>query len=138
MMKSEEAVVPGSPALERKDGGRKAWGRLGEDAACLYLEKKGYQILERNVRVPGAEVDILALDGSCLVIVEVRLRRSTCYGSPEESVTAAKRRRLQRAALFIASQARGRWRFNDWRIDFVGIQAEDRGEFRFNHLCGVF
>ncbi len=119
---------------------RRTVGDFGEAVACGYLVAQGYRILERNVRISGAEVDIVALDGRCLVFVEVRLRRSRLYGTAEESITPVKRRRMRRAALFLAASAAERWPFGpfeQWRIDFIGIHLEQRGGYRFNHLLAV-
>ena len=45
-------------------------GVLGEDAACDYLVRKGYKIIERNWRKSHTEIDIIAIQGSTLVFVE--------------------------------------------------------------------
>lgn len=77
----------------------KRLGERGEDAAAAFLERAGMEIVERNWRVPtGGEVDIVALDGEEVVLVEVKTRKSTAKGSPEEAVTVAKQRRYKRLA----------------------------------------
>lgn len=81
----------------RHDSG--ATGRGGEDAAVLFLKTQGYVILERNCRLSGGEIDIIAQDGGCLVVVEVKTRRGSRFGSPFEAVDARKQRRLAAAAL---------------------------------------
>lgn len=53
---------------------RGARGRAGENAACEELVRHGCEILERNVRAAGAEIDVVARDGRTLVFVEVRSR----------------------------------------------------------------
>ena len=75
-----------------------AVGQAGEEAAASYLQRLGWRILERNCRLPGGEIDIVAQDGSCLVFVEVKTRRSTAFGSPFEAVNMPKQRRLSEAA----------------------------------------
>ncbi|MDI9390872.1 MAG: YraN family protein, partial [Synergistota bacterium] len=50
-------------------------GQWGEDLAKSALERMGWRILDRNVRIGGGELDIVALDGDELVMVEVRVRR---------------------------------------------------------------
>lgn len=77
----------------------RAAGNAGETAACVYLEKKGWRILERNYTVKGGEIDIIAADGGCLVFVEVKARKNTRYGYPSEFVTEKKQQRLVSAAL---------------------------------------
>ena len=74
---------------------RKKLGRWGEDAAATLLEERGYLVVERNWRCHGVgEMDLVARQGDCLVFVEVRARRGRAHGTPEESITAAKRKRL--------------------------------------------
>ncbi len=67
--------------------------------AVSYLKEAGMAILERNFRVRGAEVDIVAQDGDVTVFVEVKSRRSLKKGWPGESVNAAKQRKIRLGAL---------------------------------------
>jgi putative endonuclease len=69
-------------------------GRWGEGHARRYLEDKGYTVLATNYRCRWGEVDIVVHGGEELVFVEVKTRRGSLLGAPEESVTAAKTRRL--------------------------------------------
>ena len=62
-------------------------GMRGEDVACLFLERRGLEILERNWRCKSGEADIIALDTDALVFVEVKTRSSESNGLPEEAVT---------------------------------------------------
>ena len=62
-------------------------GNYGEELACQYLKKQGYKILERNYRIRGGEVDIVARDQDYLVFVEVKARYFHEYGLPSESIT---------------------------------------------------
>lgn len=73
-------------------------GRAGEEQARQYLEKKGYRILHANWRWHRYELDIVALDGGCLVVAEVKTRAADCLVSPEEAVDKGKIRRIAAAA----------------------------------------
>lgn len=73
-------------------------GQLGERLAAEHLESQGWDILERNYRRKGAEIDIVARDGTTTVFVEVRTRRSTRTGGAFESITREKFNTLRRAA----------------------------------------
>ena len=73
-------------------------GRRGEDAAAAYLERIGMTLVERNWRCKAGEIDVIALDGESLVLVEVKTRRSTRAGSPEDAVGPTKQKRLVRLA----------------------------------------
>ncbi len=73
-------------------------GRAAEAAAARMLERAGYRILRRNFRAKGGELDVVALDGEALAIVEVRYRASGNYGGGAASITSGKRGRIVRAA----------------------------------------
>lgn len=82
-----------------KPGGRHgALGRRGERLAERRLRRMGYRILARNFRAAGAEIDLVALDGTTLVFLEVKTRLSLSAGRPEEAVDSRKQLRLRRAA----------------------------------------
>jgi putative endonuclease len=95
-------------------------GRQGEDAAVAFLLRAGYRIVGRNVRLPGGEIDIVALDGRTLVFLEVKRRDGTSFGSALGAVDARKRRRLRELAAdyaqIVAPQAR-------IRFDIVSIDG---------------
>jgi putative endonuclease len=75
-----------------------ALGRFGETWAVGLLHRLGYQVVERNVRFRSGELDIVAREGGDLVFVEVKCRRSSAYGTPEESISARRYERLATAA----------------------------------------
>lgn len=84
--------------MTRTPSPRQRLGRLGEDLAAAYLTRLGYHVLARNYRCALGEVDIIAREGECVAIVEVRTRRGVSHGTPEESVTPAKQERLRNLA----------------------------------------
>ena len=79
-------------------------GLQGEALAADFLEAKGYTILDRNYRFLREEVDLVCFapwpagDGGEIVFVEVKARRGTGYGRPEEAVTPAKQKAIMRVA----------------------------------------
>ena len=76
-----------------------ALGVRGEGIAVAYLKERRFEIIERNYRCKGGEVDIIARDGKTYVFVEVKTRRNALFGSPQEAVTAFKQRQISKAAL---------------------------------------
>ena len=70
-------------------------GRAGEDLAVQHLERAGLTVLDRNWRCREGELDVVARSGGTVVFVEVKTRRGTAFGAPEEAVTRAKARRLR-------------------------------------------
>jgi len=77
---------------------RRASGSAAESLALAYLEARGLTCLLRNYRCRLGEIDLVARDGSTLVLVEVRSRSSRRYGGAAGSVDARKQRRLVAAA----------------------------------------
>ncbi|WP_457639688.1 YraN family protein [Persephonella sp.] len=73
-------------------------GRLFEDKAVEYLRKKGYRILDRNFKTKYGEIDIIAVDGSTLVFIEVRYRKNSSFGTPEETLDYRKIRKIVNTA----------------------------------------
>jgi putative endonuclease len=73
-------------------------GKEGEDEAVRYLEAKGYRICHRNWRSGRKELDIVAEHKGELVVVEVKTRRNQIYGTPEESISETKIRRIVSSA----------------------------------------
>lgn len=110
---------------------RRAFGRHGEELAARYLAGKGYEIADRNWRCASGELDLVARDGQFLVLVEVRSRRGRAYGSPEESISAAKQVRLM--ALAEAYVQECEWQ-GFYRIDVIAIEMDGRGRLlRISH-----
>ncbi len=108
-------------------GTARSRGQAGETLAATYLELIGWSEIERNVRIGGVEVDLVALEGSTRVLVEVKYRGRADYGGAALAVDHGKRDRLRRAGL--ALEARGvRW----VRIDVVAMELTDDG-LRLRH-----
>lgn len=113
----------------------RAIGEYGERLACEYLTGLGYEVLDRNWRCDQGEVDIVAREGDCVVVCEVKTRRSTTFGTPVEAVTPVKAARLRRLAV--------RWlrehdvRSPDLRVDVIGVLRPLNGPARIEHLKGV-
>lgn len=79
-------------------------GQKGEALAADYLEAKGYRLLDQNYRFEREEVDLVmfeptpANDGGEIVFVEVKARRGTGFGRPEDAVDEAKQKAIRRVA----------------------------------------
>ena len=94
-------------------------GNYGESLAVNFLKKQGYKILERNYRIRGGEIDIVARDGEFLVFVEVKARWSHEYGLPSESITYYKVKALLKTAAFYCVKIN--WGDKPYRIDMVSV-----------------
>lgn len=108
------------------------FGNKGEDLACEYLVKNGYEIVERNKHFSKfCEIDIIAKLKSKYVFVEVKTRRTSAFGSPLEAVTKDKYNKVK-LGLFSYLQEN---KIKDYRIDVIGITLEP--ELKIEHLKNV-
>jgi len=101
------------------DDSRKQLGDAGERQAEDLLRRARYVILERNYRCLLGEVDLIALDGTTVVFVEVKTRTQSQFGSPLDAVDRRKQRQLQRVANYYLS--RHRLHDRNARFDVVAI-----------------
>lgn len=100
---------------------RKQLGAFGEQVAKDHLEKHGYEIVQCNYRCSIGEIDIVARDGDYLVFVEVRTKRDRQFGSPEESITLAKKTKLVELAETYLQEHQDSSEL--WRIDVVAVEV---------------
>jgi putative endonuclease len=105
---------------------RKETGILGEKLARDFIKKRGYHIVETNYRCRYGEVDIVARYKEYLVFIEVRTKSNRSFGTPEESITAAKKVRMRRVTEYYY-QSHERLPEN-WRIDLVAVELNESGK----------
>jgi putative endonuclease len=109
-------------------------GAAGEAYVAGRLAREGYAIVARNWRVPGGELDIVALDQDCLVFVEVRVRTGQRIQSAEDTVDDAKLERIFTAAEAFV-EAHPEYHDHFWRVDFVAITLGPDGVVqRYTHM----
>jgi putative endonuclease len=105
---------------------RQETGKLGEKAAQKFLKKHGYCIRETGFRCRYGEIDIVAQQKDYLVFVEVRTRSGPDFGTPEESITQAKKKKLIASAWTYANSHQNLPPL--WRIDVVAIELDEKGK----------
>jgi len=109
---------------------------LGENAACEFVKKKGYKILERNFRKSYGEIDIIALDRDVLVFIEVKTRSTDCYGTPFDAISISKLEQIVKGAQYYKYILHPE--FPDaMRIDAIGVFVEKEKVRSIEHLIGV-
>lgn len=120
---------------------RQQLGRWGEALAVSYLEDRGMTVLDRNWRCRHGEIDIVAMDGDCLVVCEVKTRSGLGFGDPVEAVTWRKYARLRRLAAAWLADRRHKpppgGHPAALRIDVVGIHRAPGARPRLRHVVGV-
>lgn len=107
----------------------KSTGNLGEDLAAQYLEAHGYKIIDRNVKFPYGEIDILASLKKTIVIVEVKTVRGGGFGLAQDLVRFAKQNKLRLLARGVEQQYPGK----TIRIDVIGVDLSS-GEPKTEHI----
>ena len=97
-------------------------GKKGEQLAEVFLLKKGYKILRRNVRIGGRrkfiEVDLIAKQGDDIVFVEVKTRARDDGFNPSQRIDRAKIERLQKAAEMWLAEREEEY---GARLDIIGV-----------------
>ncbi len=109
----------------------RAVGRRGEDAAAVWYATEGYQVLARNWRCAEGELDLIVSDGSCIVVVEVKARSSTRFGSGVDAVDWRKQGKLRQLAQRWLSDAD---RFYD-EVRFDVVDVDGRGHLIVYEDC---
>lgn len=108
------------------------FGKAGEDLACRYLQKLGYEILERNVHYSRfCEIDIIAKDKKTIVFTEVKTRNTNNFGVPFEAVTKTKYNNIKKGVYNYLSEHK----VKTYRIDVIGITLKP--EIKIEHIKNV-
>jgi putative endonuclease len=131
-------ITATNPQAEQQKIGvrKKSIGQRGEDYACLYLERQGFKILERNWTCSRGEADIIAIENDVLVFIEVKTATDSDYGLPEDKVTPAKRRRYENIALcYLASHERPS---SQLRFDVIAIVFSNHTQAMLRHHRDAF
>ena len=103
---------------------RRQTGSEYEQKAAQYLQAKGVQVLELNYRNRKGEIDLIAHDGDYLVFVEVKYRKDTCKGAPEEAVNYRKKQNICRVADYYR-MTHGIGEFTPIRYDVIAFYADE-------------
>jgi putative endonuclease len=132
----------------RRDGSRKAAaslpkrhadGRAAEEAAAEKLRANGFRILWQNLRIGALELDLVALKGDLVVVVEVRTRGPGSFEKPLASITRPKRRTILRA---VRALWKGRLKSMPEvarvRIDVASVTKDEAGELAIEWIAGAF
>lgn len=109
-------------------------GKFGEDKAEKYLRQKGYKILERNFSCKRGEIDIIALDKSEIVFIEIKARASLKYGLPSEAVTKYKLKHICKTAEYYLYTRN--LLTENCRIDVIEVYIKNN-QVKINHLKQV-
>lgn len=108
------------------------FGNKGEDLACDYLVKNGYEIIERNKHFSKfCEIDIIAKFKNKFVFVEVKTRKTDNFGTPMEAITPTKYKNIKTGVLTYVTENK----IKNYRIDAIAITLYP--QLKINHLQNI-
>lgn len=112
-------------------------GKWGEDEAANFLERKGYEVLERDWKMGKRDLDIIAVteNRDTLVFVEVKTRRRAELQEPEEAVDKIKMRNLAVAANAYVKLHGVR---QELRFDIVSVVGRKSEVEQIEHIENAF
>ena len=114
---------------------KEALSEAASRAAASYLEGQGFRVLDRNWRSGSEILPIIAADHRVLVVIDLRVRAGTRHGTPLEALGEDRRRTMRRlAARWLAEHGK---RYDQIRIDVVGLLQESAGGFTIEHIKAV-
>jgi putative endonuclease len=117
---------------------RQGLGRRGEELAARHLQALGLTVVERNVRLPGGEIDLVARDGDELVFVEVKTRIGDASMAPDVAVTAAKLDRLEQLSEAYVARL-DTPNSVPWRVDVIAVVLARNGRtVSIDHVPGAY
>lgn len=111
-------------------------GKLGEKIALHFLEDNKYKVIAKNYRLFRGEIDIIAYDQKTLVFVEVKTRRSTNYGFPEESVMSSKQQQIRKIAHGFLTK--NNLQDVECRFDVISLSFDEKEEYSIRHIKDAF
>ncbi|HEU4979869.1 MAG TPA: YraN family protein [Solirubrobacterales bacterium] len=120
---------------------RQRLGRAAEDLVAARLAAEGWSIVGRNVRLPSGEIDLVALDGSILVFVEVKAGREGSRLGPVRPAHAVVRRKQLKLRLLARewiAERRGPSGVSGYRFDVVGVSFGADGLADVDHIRNAF
>ncbi len=113
-----------------------AVGAYGERVAVAYLLALGMELIDRNWRCAGGEIDAVLRDRDTIVFAEVKTRRSDTFGTPAEAIGHAKRTQLRKLAVMWLAQSDQH--YAQVRFDVVSVIPQRRGAAVVEHVPAAF
>ncbi|NIO47871.1 MAG: YraN family protein [Candidatus Aminicenantes bacterium] len=111
-------------------------GKSGEKIALQFLKDNKYKVIARSYRLFRGEIDIIAYDQKTLVFAEVKTRRSTDYGFPEESVTPSKQKQIRKIAQGFLTKKN--LQDVECRFDVISLSFDENEGYSIRHIKNAF
>ena len=115
---------------------RSILGRSGERRAEKFLRRLGYRLVARNYTCPLGEIDLIFLDGTTVVFVEVKTRTGSDHADPQDAVNRTKQERIGRCATYFLRQTNSEHRA--CRFDVLAMTELPDQDCRIEHFIDAF
>lgn len=115
---------------------RQELGKIGESLAVVALREQGYTILVRNYRCRYGEIDIIGKVRDTLAFIEVKTRRGSLFGLPEDAVTMRKQKQIIKSAQYYLAEHN--LFDHPCRFDVVAVTIKERNPVRVSIIAGAF
>jgi len=114
---------------------RRRFGDCGEELAADYFLARGFSLVARNWRCRAGEIDLVMERDGCLHFIEIKTRRTTSFGYPEESITRRKLEHLSRAieTYLLSAPVQPR----AYQADALAITLAPGKEPEFHYVPGI-
>ena len=109
----------------------KTMGKRGEHAAQAFYESRGAEVIATNWECPFGEVDIIVKEDDTLVLVEVKTRKSSRSGYPEEHITRKKQKRYLRCAKAFCKDTEVAHRYIRFDVVAILVSPDNKGILRW-------
>ncbi len=115
--------------------------KIGEDAEIFaekYLKKLKYKIIEKNYRTKFGEIDIIGIDKSYLVFVEVKMRTNEKFGNILYSIDKKKMNKIIKAAKFFLTANKRKYNKFDIRFDVILLENKRNSQYKITLIKNAF
>jgi putative endonuclease len=127
----DRIVRPAAASRKRAAVNSNTTGNAAEEIAANFLTRHKLNIIARNFRVRGGEIDLICEQGETIIFVEVRLRSNSKFGGAAASITHSKQQRLILAARYWLSQNGNTFANRDCRFDCVVMDAPEESRLEW-------
>jgi putative endonuclease len=133
------SAITATPTVVLKRSDRAERAQSAEAAVAAYLERRGFAVVARNLRLGKLELDVVARQGVLIVIVEVRTRGAGAWTTAFGSIDSAKRRRIRRAGERLWQRRyKNDGSVERMRFDAASVTFDEAGEPRVEYVEAAF
>lgn len=115
---------------------KRATGKMAEEIATVFLQEKGFKILEKNFHCHFGEIDLIIERDNYIIFVEVKARSSKSFGLAQEAVTIKKQKKILNVAMWYLMKNNAVEKF--FRFDVIAMHQQANGQYDIQHIENAF